>query len=607
MEKLKVAFLWHLHQPQYRDAAGYCHFPWVYLYGLKDYGAMARLARETGARVTLNVTPCLLEQLSDYVTGRGYDPCWDLFGRDPEGMPTEERRYLQERYFSANYDRMVAPFPRYRELWEGRDRDLDDGELRDLMVLFHLAWLSPLWRAEKLVRDLVEQGRNFTGAQREALRSHCRGVLGAIEGELRRAAAGGTAISTSPFYHPILPLLCGEEGAPFRHSEDAGKQILLARRDHARRFGSEPRGMWPSEGALSSTTAELLRGCGLDWVATDEGLLHRVLGEGRPEEFFGGSHLYRQPYTYRGLKVFFRDRTLSDLVGFTYHSWPADAAADDLVGRLEVVAGRLAGGGGLVVLALDGENPWEYYAENGVPFLRRLYGRLADHPRLAMVNLDEACAGTGPELPQLPVGSWAGDLRTWIGHPEKNRAWDILSRARDDLGAPADVAEKSLLAAEGSDWFWWLGEDHYTADKEEFEALFRHHLADAYRGAGRPLPAFLASPVAEKPRWMGASPRLLELAPEAMAGGGFFRRLWVQENGSEGWRLLVQTNPPLPDLLRGGYRVVVRALGDEEYRRELEGNDEQPGEIRLPTGRWTTVVLTATGPAGEEEVRRVDL
>lgn len=602
MGKLRVAFLWHLHQPLYRDADGRQHFPWVYLYGLKDYGAMPRLAREAGVRVTFNLVPCLMEQLEDYRAERIRDPYWALLSREPTEFSRGERHFLRRACFTANYERIIAPSARYRELWERRDGVLTDDELRDLVVLFHLAWLSPLYREAAHIHALWEQGRDYTPEQRDILRRHCREILGGTEEELRQAQAAGCALSASPYYHPILPLLCGTGEVPFRYPEDAREQILRGWAAHRRRFGAAPGGMWPPEGALSPAAAQVAQEAGVGWVATDEGMLHRALGEERREEGFGGEHLYRQPYRYRGLRVFFRDRVLSDLIGFSYHAWPPETAADDLVHRLEHIADRLGGGEGLVLVALDGENPWEFYPDNGVPFLRRLYQRLTDHPRLTTATLDEVTGESDRVLPRMPTGSWAGDLSTWIGHAEKTRAWEYLLECRRDLGG----AQESLLAAEGSDWFWWLGDDHYTPEKAEFEALFRRHLSDAYRQAGRGAPEFLLTPVAGGPRWAGPAPRLFELWPQVMAGGGALRRLWLQRPATGELRLLLETAPSLAELAAAGVRVEVAAAGEGEYRRELTAG-EAGGEFQLPPGNWIALTLTARWPDGKEETHRVRL
>jgi hypothetical protein len=109
-------------------------------------------------------------------------------------------------------------------------------------------------------------------------------------------------------------------------------------------------------------------------------------------------------------------------------------------------------------------------------------------------------------LPHLHTGSWINaDFRIWIGHPEKNRAWELLGRARRalvDRGISVEAnpgAWEALSAAEGSDWFWWLGEDHYTADKGIFDQLFRDHLQAVYERAELPPPGWLQVPIS-RPR-----------------------------------------------------------------------------------------------------------
>jgi hypothetical protein len=192
---------------------------------------------------------------------------------------------------------------------------------------------------------------------------------------------------------------------------------------------------------------------------------------------------------------------LSDLVGFTYASWSADGAADDFVQRL-VVAGRqysarTGGGEATIFVILDGENAWEHYDGQGRPFLRALYGRLTSHPELVTVTMSEATSGATEVLPSIFPGSWINsDFYIWIGHPDDHRAWTQLAEARRALESPPPGlpeeslgrAREELLIAEGSDWFWWYGDDHSSAHDLEFDELFRRHVRNVYRALDKPIP-----------------------------------------------------------------------------------------------------------------------
>jgi alpha-amylase/alpha-mannosidase (GH57 family) len=330
-------------------------------------------------------------------------------------------------------------------------------------------------------------------------------------------------LSTSPFFHPILPLLCDTDvymrthpGArrprrPFRHPDDAADQLTRAVSYHQALFGTAPAGTWPSEGSVSDAMVPLVAAAGLRWMATDELILARTLGlsftrdnQGRVEQ---PERLYT-PYRVRvgdaSVSCLFRDHVLSDLIGFTYSGWGADAAADDFVRRLVDSGRRYAERGGrgepVIPIILDGENAWEHFEGGGRPFLRALYQRLSTHPELRTVTMAEACAEPAEELTSIFPGSWIdANFSIWIGHADDQRAWSQLADARDALdfaGAAegAAAAREEVLIAEGSDWFWWYGDDHSSAHDAEFDDLFRRHLRNVYRLLNRPVPDELYVP-----------------------------------------------------------------------------------------------------------------
>jgi alpha-amylase/alpha-mannosidase (GH57 family) len=344
-------------------------------------------------------------------------------------------------------------------------------------------------------------------------------LLNRVIPEYRAAAERGQIeISTSPFYHPILPLLCDTEiyrrthpDSPlprrrFQHPEDARTQLVRAADCHERLFGRRPAGLWPSEGSVSDAMVPLAAGAGYAWMATDEQILGRSIGVTFTRDAYGHveqpDRLYR-PYTVRAggraIACAFRDHVLSDRIGFVYAGWAPDAAADDFVARL-VEAGRrfsAAGGGeALLPIVLDGENAWEHFEGNGHPFLRALYRRLAAHPELRTVTMAEACAAPAPVIESIFPGSWIdANFSIWIGHRDDQVAWSQLGDAREAIEtavaaeAPAlDQAWEELFIAEGSDWFWWYGDDHSSDHDAEFDDLFRRHLRNVYRLVNKPVP-----------------------------------------------------------------------------------------------------------------------
>jgi hypothetical protein len=202
------------------------------------------------------------------------------------------------------------------------------------------------------------------------------------------------------------------------------------------------------------------------------------------------------------IEMVFRDRMLSDLIGFTYAHWDPREAAADFVNRVRGARRALPEGeSALVTVILDGENCWESYAEDGIPFLSELYRMLEADPEIEAVTVSEALARvpTASRLDRVAVGSWIrADLAIWVGHEEKNRAWAELHRARQavaDSGAGGEAAASAMeeiYAAEASDWFWWYGDDHPTVHRETFDRLFRSRLLRAYRHLGVAPPRALA-------------------------------------------------------------------------------------------------------------------
>jgi len=553
---LEVAILWHMHQPDYRDRqTGRAVLPWVRLHAVKDYYPMAALVEEfPELRLTFNYVPSLLAQLEDYLAGTLADEHLVLSRVPATDLDAAGQAYLLQGFFMANHDTMILPNPRYAELLEKRGgaadpRALRDAarrftarDLRDLQVWFNLAWFGPYFlETHPFLLELRRKAAGFTEAEKVSLLELQAEIAGKAVPLLRRLVAEGRVeVSTTPFYHPILPLLVDTDVArvampeaelprtSFRHPEDARHQLRAAIAAHERTFGARPAGIWPSEGSVSGAVIEMLRDERVAWTATDENILFRSLGHALSGRFFrsgGREELLYRPYRLEGSPggpaLFFRDHLLSDLVGFTYSRWrPADAV-DDFVRRLRSIADAPGEppGGRVVSVILDGENAWEYYPDGGLGFLRGLYGRLASDRRLASTTFAGALERR-PEagsLPEVFPGSWINsNFAIWIGHPEDNRAWDLLSEAREALvSAEAEGAAdpdrlreawEELYMAEGSDWCWWYGDDHTSGNDEVFDELYRRHLQSVYRLIGGEPPAELSLPILQ--RATPAAPRL---------------------------------------------------------------------------------------------------
>ena len=536
----RVALLWHMHQPFYQDLATGEHvMPWVRLHALKDYWGMVALLREfPSVRVTFNLVPSLLVQLEAFARDEARDRHLEIGLKPAATLSDEERTFCLEQFFHAHRPRMIDPYPRYAELLARRDLDRPvDGapprtdrfsvdDFRDLQVWHKLVWIDhEYWQHDPRIRSLVAKERRFTEEDKAVLRAVELELLRRVVPEYRDAVGRGQIeISTSPFYHAILPLLCDTDvyhrthpysrmpREPFRRPEDAAAQLNRAVALHQQLFGKRPVGLWPSEGSVSDAILPLVSKAGFRWMATDEAILARSLDRHLSREADG--HVQQPELLYRSYSVGtdgqhvacgFRDHLLSDLIGFTYASWPADSAADDFVGRLAEAgrryAARTGGESATIFVILDGENAWEHFEGQGRPFLRALYQRLASHPDLRTVTMGEACAPGGVSLPSVFPGSWINaDFYIWIGHPDDHLAWSQLADARRALDAASGVpahalarAWEEMLIAEGSDWFWWYGDDHSSNHDRTFDALFRKHVANIYQAIGVPVPAELAS------------------------------------------------------------------------------------------------------------------
>jgi alpha-amylase/alpha-mannosidase (GH57 family) len=521
----KVAILWHMHQPYYEDLATGEHIlPWVRMHALKDYYGMAALLREFPAmKLTFNLVPSLLVQLEAFAEDRARDRHLEL-GLKPAAILTEdEQKWMLGEFFHATRARMIDPHPRYAELLQKRDAGAGytEADFLDLQVWHKLAWVDRFYMdGDERVRRLLGKQRGFDETDKEVLRDVELEILRRVIPEYREAAERGQVeLSASPFYHPILPLLCDTDiyltthphasvpRPPFRHPEDAEEQLVRARACHKRLFGKTPVGLWPSEGSVSDAAAALAAETGFQWMATDEAILGRTIGHefrrdghgriDKPEKLYRAYSLSAGSST---IACLFRDHALSDMIGFVYAGWEADAAASDFVDRLLDAGRRFSAASGgeeaTIPIILDGENAWEHFEGDGRPFLRALYSKISSHPELRAVTMAEAAAKPAATLSNIFPGSWIdGNFFIWIGHADDQRAWRQLREARATLASDHDAAPddrerafKEMLIAEGSDWTWWYGEDHSSDHDLDFDDLFRRHVRNVYQMLGQPIP-----------------------------------------------------------------------------------------------------------------------
>jgi alpha-amylase/alpha-mannosidase (GH57 family) len=555
--RLDLVLLWHMHQPEYRDPVSGEHvLPWVYLHALKDYTDMAaHLERHPAVRAVVNWVPVLIEQIDDYVrqfaSGRFRDPLLALLARERlDDLDAGTRRMLIERCQQAYAPTMIDPFPDYRRLCElarqlGGAQQLDaylSGQYwADLVTWYHLAWTGETVRREsRVVAELMARGREFGYQDRRRLLEAIGAELArVVERYVRLAQRGQIELALTPYCHPLAPLLVDfasareavpELALPEAAGYPGGSGRVRAQIDHAlefgrRRLGLEVSGMWPAEGAVSEAVLGLFAAAGCRWIASSASVLRNTLGRrpagGRPAQDDAGTAGTPEHRAWRsadGLLCLFRDERLSDRIGFEFSREHSGAAARRLVAELEAIA-HAAEAPPLVTIALDGENAWDRYPYNGYWFFEELYGLLALHPSIRLVtpgrdlgpgSAQRLAAGV---LPPLVAGSWVhGTLTTWIGAPEKNRAWDLLVAARQayDLelasgrlaGVALAQATRQLEVCEGSDWFWWYGDYSPGAAVASFDGLYRRQLARLYELIGVAPPAALARPIqAPGPSW----------------------------------------------------------------------------------------------------------
>jgi alpha-amylase/alpha-mannosidase (GH57 family) len=653
MNRVNLVVLWHMHQPQYRDPeSGRYVLPWTRLHATKDYFGMVKVLEEfPGFHATFNVVPSLGMQLEEYASGNFNEPWFALAFKNAESLTREDKTEILARAFQVNHERLMSRWKRFVELNEW-SRPADGAQAlvtfgaqdwRDLQVLSQLAWMEESWlEKDEVVSRLASQGRDYSESDKAALSKKTLELIGMILPTYRAAAERGQIeLSTTPFYHPILPLVCDSDIArvaspatplprrAFRRPEDARVQLQRAREYHERVFGMKPAGLWPSEGSVSDQTLAIAAEEGFKWFGTDEGVLGRTLNVGFFRDSSGipahADRLYK-PWRVQthhwGINGLFRDHHLSDLIGFVYSRMDSKAAAADLHGRLRYLGERVQSAQPLTIcIFLDGENAWEYYPANGREFLREFYGRVQGDQDFRALTATEAIAAAGdvPITGGIFPASWINaNFDVWIGHHEDVAAWELLWDAREaygkavEAGAPGApgapgvgrvsamglrAAYESLLAAEGSDWCWWFGPEHSTANDAEFDALFRKHLTGVYLALGMLPPDELGSPIKKKPEhalqltptgmlnvkvdgrdssyfeWLGAG----LYSPERRGGSMHGRIFYLHElrYGFEEERFCVRVDV---------FAQALAEMDDPEFRITIGGTEEAVVVVKLDRG-----------------------
>lgn len=511
-----------MHQPYYKNIlTRQIDLPWVRLHGTKDYLDMLKiLGKYPSIHQTFNLVPSLLEQIEDYTNGAAKDKFLELSYKSANDLTSKDRAFISENFFSISPEKVISNFPRYYELYLKRKggKVFNAQDYLDLQVWFNLAWIDPYFRQDSdKLRGIIIKERFFSEEEKLCVLEKQIEILKEIIPAYKKFTQTRQIETTiSPYYHPILPLLYNTNIAreadvktilpklKFAYPQDAKAQIEDAVEFYKDRFGADAIGMWPSEESVSEHILPLIIGARINWIVTDEAILFKSKRIKKRDT----QALYH-PYLLRrkegNLSIIFRDRNLSDLISFVYHSWKTQDAVNDFIKHLEGIHNAFQAKNILVTVAMDGENAWEYYVNDGHDFLELLYQRLSDSNFIETTTINEYLTNFPPaqELKYLAAGSWIyGNFGKWIGNPYKARAWEYLAKARGELAQiikdngqlaaseKLKLALKQMYICEGSDWFWWYGENHVDFDK-----LFRMHLSNFYTLIDKTAPDYLKKPI----------------------------------------------------------------------------------------------------------------
>ncbi|WP_297889816.1 glycoside hydrolase family 57 protein [Sulfurihydrogenibium sp.] len=513
MKKLYLCFLWHMHQPYYKNPfTNLFEMPWVFLHAIKDYYEIPWYLSKYNIKATFNLVPSLLEQIQEYI--QNPDSCYFLktIKKPVDTLTENEKSYLKDFLFSANLNTMIKPLERYYQLYlkkHSTDSKFTNQELIDLEVLFLLSWSGNYLRENnKVVKELLQKKHTYTEEEKYQLITTLTDFLKEIVPLYKKLCEKGQIeISTTPYYHPILPLLIdinsAKESLPnielpkikSGFKDDADIQVKKAVNFYRNIFNKSPDGFWPSEGSISNGTLKLFKENNIKWTASDEDVLFGSLNDRNLENIY-------KVYDYDGVKIFFRDKYLSDAIGFRYQNSDPAIAVKDFISRLRHIYEK-SNYNPVVSVILDGENAWEFYKNNGKDFFDTLYQELSNQEWIETITFSEVLKKDiiMERLGSIKAGSWIyGNFSTWIGHPEKNTAWEYLSEAKQILEFEKDnknykEAKNHLLIAEGSDWFWWYGDDHFSHYADRFDLLFRLNLQKIYTLLEKDIPSKLLKPI----------------------------------------------------------------------------------------------------------------
>jgi len=538
-KKLSIAFYWHMHQPVYQlSANGDYLMPWVRLHAVKDYLDMASWVQKFDKlKLNFNYVPVLLDAIIDYGENNASDIHSRLTVTPEDELTDEDKLFILTNFFDSNYQTMILPNDEYHRLYKIVQADetnninlLTNQEYADLMALFNLAWIDPSYKTtNSKLKKLVKKGKNYTLQDRVEIIEIQREIIREIIPTIKKLVEQNKIeVTTSPYYHPILPILldyknikknasADDDIMNLRTELDAKIQTQMALDRVEEIFGKRPKGIWPSEQCVNGKTLEMLSSLGVEWSISDEGILANSINfefEHDFKAYIQDPYHLLKTYQYKtknsDLKMIFRESTIPNLISFEYQNHNPIATANDLYDRIKIMQSKILSSPDnehLLTIALDGENCWENYLEDGASFLKTLYTLITEDDSLETVLISDYLENAKEHklLNKISAGSWINrNFKFWIDEPVKDLAWSYLKRVRQDFSefvkrepfnSGIELARKELFVCEGSDWFWWYGEPNDSGRDNIFDFLFRTHLKNIYRYLGLDIPSYLDAPI----------------------------------------------------------------------------------------------------------------
>ncbi len=546
-KKLNIAFIWHFHQPIYQENYNEDFLmPWVRLHSSKDYYDMLwRIENFKNIRLNFNISPVLVGSIERYLQGN-HDIHSRLLISDVDTLNIEDKNFILQHFFDANYANMILKRPYYASLYNKRYSKenistdaFDNQEYADIMANFTLCWIDKKFvEMFPNLSKLMDKEQGYTLEDRKEIFNIQLEIFKKLPDLYKKFQnQNKIEISTNPFYHPILPLLLDINEDKYQYSENLPEKSKLMEEDAIEQtkksldkfeefFGKRPKGVWLPEQCISKKAIELLSDLNVKWTVADEGILANSIKKEFTRDFEGN---LEDPYdlcaNYKlkddtKTNIIFADSFFANLVGFGYGNYEGEIAANDFYEKIKTIQNKLENSPKeehLLTIAMDGENCWESYPNDGEEFLNTLYSLIENDPSLETVLVSEFLEKSEPILlEELSSGSWINrNFDLWIGEPTKNIAWLYLDKTRTKLEevkekllseaktgkakaaaeALIDKAKQEIFIAQGSDWFWWYGEPNESGNDHIFDYLFRAHLKNVYKILNEPHPGYLDIPL----------------------------------------------------------------------------------------------------------------